>query len=774
MSESYVYTACPGWGDHDYCALKTIVEDGKIVRMEAPGYDDPEQFCCAHICQKGALAGRQPYSPARLTAPLKRKAGSKRGEDAFEQISWDEALDEIAQALNKVAKENGPSSVVVWSLGAGVPAGGLSTLLSHRWIALFGATDPVNSIGLDNGPFYSQFYNFGSGGGLLHGMNDPRNYIGSDYIIVWGGNPVENQMRMTMPLVKAREAGAKIIDIGIIFDATAGFADEFVAVKAGSDGALALAMCNYIIEHDLYDAAFMKEHTVAPYAVDPDSGKLCKNNGEYVVADDICGSVECCGKTCQTAFQLLKEHLKQYTLDWASGKCGLAPAKIKELAEDYAKADNAYIAAALGMRYTNQGETYRALHLLGTLTGNYGRPGAGVQENATLTGYPVAFNDGPVAQAEGTADKTNIMRMHSWFADADRPDSPYHALIMCNGNPIHQQPTRGRWKRIIENMEIVVDIDIWKTDSGLMSDYILPDCMPFECENLVSGFYNHVVLQEPAIAPPAEVREEAWMWSELAKRCGFGQYFDKTTEEWNAIRLETQYPPIATVEPKITMERLHQEKAIRMNVPDKPYFDPFAGLQFETPTGKIEFYFERQVETGHELPIYEPCFASPVVGDNDPDPAYPFQLFTGRQRWFMQSMFADDPICVEQSGGHPATRLNPADAARLGLADGDEVEVYNAKGHVVTPLVLEESIPQGTVHVWFGWHSSQFKEGTYSEMVTDIAGPGIVNDVADKWWNDYQEQFPPAGQGSKDVMSVETGSWDAYWDCACNIRRWTH
>ena len=97
--ESFVYTACPGWGDHDYCALKTIVKDGKIVRMEKVDYTGPEADE-GHICQKGCLVGRQPYDPKRLKKPLKRVG--ERGEGKWEEISWDQALDEIGEKLCQI------------------------------------------------------------------------------------------------------------------------------------------------------------------------------------------------------------------------------------------------------------------------------------------------------------------------------------------------------------------------------------------------------------------------------------------------------------------------------------------------------------------------------------------------------------------------------------------------------------------------------------------------------------------------------------------------
>lgn len=142
--ESFVYTACPGWGDHDYCALKTIVKDGKIERMERIVYSQPEEPD-GHICQKGCLAGRQPYDPKRLRKPLKRVG--ERGSGKFEEISWDQALDEIGEKLCKIRDEYGPDKVVLWNLGAGVPAQySFENLMPFRFANTFGVTVPL---GLD-------------------------------------------------------------------------------------------------------------------------------------------------------------------------------------------------------------------------------------------------------------------------------------------------------------------------------------------------------------------------------------------------------------------------------------------------------------------------------------------------------------------------------------------------------------------------------------------------------------------------------------------------
>ena len=220
QGESFVYTCCPGWGDHEFCAIKTIVKDGKIVRTEKPSYTGAEANE-GYICQKGIMSCRQPYNPKRLLHPLKR--AGERGEGKWEEISWDQALDEIAAKLLQLRDDYGPESLAMWNVVASVPPSqGLAAVLSSRFMGLWGATDPIQGYGLDNGPFYAAFFDMGDF--YKYMTTDPKNFDTSDYIIVWGANPIENQQRIAKHLVEARSNGAKIVDIGLLFDGTAGFA----------------------------------------------------------------------------------------------------------------------------------------------------------------------------------------------------------------------------------------------------------------------------------------------------------------------------------------------------------------------------------------------------------------------------------------------------------------------------------------------------------------------------------------------------------------------
>ena len=788
--ESFVYTACPGWGDHDYCALKTIVKDGKIVRTERVIYSDPEEPD-GHICQKGCLAARQPYDPKRLKTPLKRVG--KRGEGKWEEITWDQALDEIGAKLNEIKEKYGPESVCMWLLPAGSPpAYGMIQQIAYRYANCFGMTSPMASIGLDNGPFYTEFYSVGTT--ATHVLTDPRiiSEAETDLIYIWGCNPIENQIRCAKNLVIAREKGAKLVDIGLIYDGTAGYADEFVGVKPASDGHLAMAMIDYILQHDLQDDAYLLNRSTAAYLVRSDDGMMYRDEGgnfavwdsehgvpafvapkrgEYPCQDiALFGEYEVNGVTCKTVLTLIKERAREFSAQKVADRVGLSVPEIEKLADDFARAQHAFIVSGYGLRYANTNETYRMQHLLGILTGRQGVPGSGVIEGLQLQGYPLVFNDTAITFPDGTFSsvKSKSVRMADWFEAAQAPNSPYKALIVAQGNPVHQQPDRQRWLDIVEQMELVVDYDVWLTDTGEIADYVLPDCMPFEREDLITGAcYNHIILQEAAIKPPAGCKEPVEFYSELAKRTGLGEYFTKTLSEWIDVRLDTKFPLIANIEPKVTYERLKEVKMVRAMVPANPKWDPYIDPNevMENATGRIEIYAERLLD--FDLQITKPIEPN-YLGKMD---GYPFQLFTGRQRFFMQSSFTDDPINVELSGGTPSTRLNPKDARELGLYDGDKVEVYNDRGHVVTRLEIDECVPAGTVHVWFGWRARQFEEGTYAEMVHQCPNKDSSGPVQDKWWNDWIA----AGHVPNpfvEPMGVEIGSTDCYWDSYCNVRKY--
>lgn len=786
-NETYVYTACPGWGDHEYCTIKTIVKDGKIVRTEKADYTGPEADQ-GFICQKGIASARNPYSPHRLLYPMKRVGA--RGEGKWQRISWEQALDEIAAKMIELREKYGPKSIVMWNMHGGTPPTmGLDNLLGMRFTEVLAAVDPSAGYGVDNGAIYSSFFDMGNS--FAYTGYDPRLIPLAKYIIVWGANPVENQHRLARHLVKAQENGAKLVDIGLVFDGTAGKADWFIPVKPGSDTALALAMAHIIIKENLYQVDYLLKNTVAPFLVRMDTKQFLRDeNNNYqawdagegkpisvaprekdiaAAAPALTGEYTVDGVACKPAFQLLVEHLEQYTPEWQEPITGVSVETVYKLTHEYASTKPALLMGVLGMRYQNQGEAHRAHVLLGLLTGDIGTFGGGVTSSLNPMTFPFGLNDHPIAYPEGRPVKTTFMRLMDWFEQvkSDQP-WPMRALIKTGSNPLHNLPNRGRWVNdILPKMELIVDYDVWLTDTGELADYLLPDCMSFErLEIIYPASYSHIVLQEPAIEPIGEARAPTYLYTELAKRLGVGEFFDKTEEEWLELRLQSQDPSISSITPPLTMERLRKEKRIRAAVPDIPY-NPAGLFGFLTPSGRIEFYAELLADMDEAFAKYRPPLE---VMDEKKMEKYPYHFFSGRQRFFMQSMFTDDPWMVKLSGDEPAARMNPIDAVREGLKDGDMLECYNDRGKVRAIMRVDEAVPPGTVHVWFGWRQRQFEEGTYAELLLPLSSKETTDALANRWWDIIEQQ----GKGGNYYVGGESGlagAWDCLWDCLCAIKK---
>ncbi len=785
--EKYVYTACPGWGDHEYCVIKTIVKDGVIVRTEKADYTGPEADQ-GFICQKGIASARNPYSPQRLLYPMKRVGA--RGEGKWQRISWEQALDEIAAKVIELRQKYGPQSIVMWNMHGGTPPTmGLDNLLGMRFTEVLGAVDPSAGYGVDNGAIYSSFFDMGNS--FAYTGYDPRLIPLAKYILIWGANPMENQHRLARHIVKAQENGAKLVDVGLVFDGTAGKADWFIPVKPGSDTALALAMAHIIIKENLYDREYLLKNTVAPFLVRSDNGKFLRDaEGSYLVWDEAAGATASVaprikevpspataltgeytldGAVCKPVFQLLVEHLEQYTPAWQAALTGVPVETVYKLTHEYASTKPALLMGVLGMRYQNQGEAHRAHVILGLLTGNIGTFGGGVTSSLNPMTFPFGLNDHPIAYPEGRPVKTIFMRLMDFFEQVktEKP-YPFKAMIKTGSNPLHNLPNRGRWiNDTLPKFELIVDYDIWLTDTGEQADYLLPDCMSFErTEIIYPASYSHVVLQEPAIEPQGEARPPTYLYTELAKRLGVGEFFENSEEEWLEMRLHSQDPSISSITPPLTMDRLKKEKRIRANVPDIPY-NPAGLFGFLTPSGRIEFYNELLADMGEAMAKYRPALE---VDDAEKRKTYPYHFFSGRQRFFMQSMFTDDPWMVQLSGGEPAARMNPIDALKEGIQDGDMVECFNDRGKVKAILRVDEAVPPGTVHVWFGWRQRQFEEGTYAELLLPLSSPETTDALANRWWDIIEEQ----GKGGNYYVGGESGlagAWDCLWDCLCDIKK---
>jgi len=794
----FVYTACNGTGCHEQCFLKTFVKDGKIIRTEK-GVLGPPEGVRYGICQKGIENAKFPYLKSRLLHPLKRTG--QRGEGKFQEISWAQAMDEIGAKLREIRDRHGSEAIAVNTFYCGYPANwaALHVALMYRFIHTFGATC-FEQEAVDSGSFFAAKVDLGSS--MRYGRYDVRLLADAKYILIWGSNALgtTRATATTRNMLEAQEHGAKIVNIGLTYDSTAAKADQFVPVKGGTDVALALAMNRILIEEGLCNYDYLAKYTVAPFLVRNDNGKFLReadisaggDPSRYVFwnkepaearsvgvkthtfkdsVPDLTADVTVNGIRCQTAFIKLRDHLVQWTPEYQETLTGVPAGIVRQLAREYAANKPALTFLNYGMRYRNARESHRAVQLLSALTGSrlaLSQIGGG--------GHTVRLNTMPITCPDGIAKvKGKRPTTYDFFESFKNPDGPkYRALLNVMGNPIHAQPGRQMWTdEVLPRLELIVDYEIRMTDTALFSDYILPDTCTFERMELLPQA-GWIVLQEPAIEPMGEVKPPADFWRELAKQVGLESYFNRTTEEWLKICLDSQDPAFSGVNPPLTLERLKKEKMVRLNVPTTPY-DPFAELGFLTPSGRFEFYSEDFLKSDEAMAKWVP----PLIHTSKRR-EFPLHLFVARHRVFMQTQFTDFPDLRELAGEKPWMRINPVDAKDRGIRDDEIVEVFNDRGKLRVNVRLSEAVPPGLVQMWFGYQAAEYIEGSPTSLQVPCGTMENFDETVRNWLDVVKKtSLPLPGEAPSVERWPETmngdykyvGGWDLIFDNYCEVRK---
>jgi molybdopterin-containing oxidoreductase family molybdopterin binding subunit len=270
-------------------------------------------------------------------------------------------------------------------------------------------------------------------------------------------------------------------------------------------------------------------------------------------------------------------------------------------------------------------------------------------------------------------------------------------------------------------MDLVVVFDIFMSWTAQYADIVLPETTVFE-QSDIQVSRHHIVRMQKAIEPLYEARPAFEIWSDLAQRVGLGHYFNQTREEIISILLDSKHPSLAG----ITLDKLESEVVIRANVPTTPRIS-FEDRRFSTPTGKVEFYTESLVKFGEELPSHKEPLESPrapVLAKR-----YPLSLFTVKRKTRTQTITACDWILELEP--EPSLDINPIDATRRRISDGQVVEVFNDRGKAKLKARLTEVVSPGTVNIDHGWLAEQFIDGHYAELFLRIDDPQQINPALD-------------------------------------------
>lgn len=707
------------------CPLKCTVRDGRLVLIQPNDLASDRRY--KTCCLKGLSEVQHIYGAGRVQTPLKRVG--ERGENKFESITWDEALDEISAKIKEIQSAHGDNAVMVTN-GAEADVPFLAPML--------GACGQGNT-GIDVGTGNGLDPALGMGGGYAMTTPEARDWAKSKLVIISGSNFSESSLTTARCLYEAQDAGARVVTIDPHFSTTAGKSDEWIPIEPGTDAALFLGMVSYILDNKLYDEDFVKAHTSLPFLVDKKTGKLlqakkpavdeagatvtgqkdvfCVISGGKAVsfADAKTGSIELTGtvrvngREATTVFELLKSNQKEYTTEWAAQITGIDAAKIESLAAEYAAGPSSLSCGWGGWdKIANADIGGHAIAVLVALTGNIGREGrgVGVYVGGSYTGYSAAL--GSWALPETMVAGTNDVALY----DLPTKENNVHAWLAVGDAYIQRMADCTSAEDWVRSLDLIVQADPYFTESCKWADYVLPLTTRFEYDEdygKIANGYSHILLQEKVIDPLFEAKTDLWFTRELAARLGRDKGLPTAREYTEAFLANSADPYVNS----LTVEKLAEHQGIWPAAKDiETVRRVVTDLNFATLSGGIDLYYDNLVSYNQALPTWEQPLEA-YQGNPDRE-TLPFQLGNTRTRFRIHNQFNDSKWLQELYV--PTLDVNPADFAGKGLANGDIVEVKNERGSFKVPVHLNEAIRPGSARIYEAATADYTAEGNLQSV----------------------------------------------------------
>lgn len=631
------HTACP----HDCpstCALDVeIGADGRIGRMH--GAQD-NSYTAGVICAKVARYAERLYHPDRLIHPM-RRTGAK-GAGGWQRITWDEALDEIAEAFVRAEARHG--SETVWP---------------YYYAGTMGWVQRDSIDRLRHAKKYSGFFDsicvnqawtgFVMGAGALRGP-DPREMAKSDCVVIWGTNAVSTQVNVMTHAIRARkERGAKIVVVDIYDNPTMKQADMKLILKPGSDAALACAVMHVAFRDGYADRDFL-----ATYSDDPAG---------------------------------LEAHLATRSPEWAAAITGLSVAEIEGFARLVGTTRRTFFRLGYGFTRSSNGAVsmHAALSVPVVLGSFQHEGGGGFHSNAGIFGM-----DNRLLTGASLADpsirhlpQTEIGRVLTGDRTSLQGGPPVTAMLIQNTNPVNVMPEQRLVRQGFGRSDLFVAVhEQFMTETAEMADIVLPATMFVEHDDIYrGGGQSHILLGPKLVEPPADVRPNLFVIEELAKRLGVAGMpgFGLSERE----HIDAILTPVGA-----SYEALLNDKWIDR----QPDFETAHFLKgFAHPDGRFRFRpdWTRQpapTRPPESMGLFGAHQTLPPFPDywssvEEADPAHPYRLATPPARNYLNSSFTETKTSREKEG-RPELMIATADAEREGIVSGDVVAIGNARGSV--------------------------------------------------------------------------------------------
>jgi len=703
------------------CALRLHVRDDEVYWVETDNTgDDIYGNHQVRACLRGRSMRRRINHPDRLNYPMKRVG--KRGEGKFERISWDEALNTIAQNLKGVVEKYGNEAVYI-NYSSGIVGGNItrsspSASLVARLMSLYGGFLGQYGTYSTAQIACAMPYTYGSNEG-----NSTSDIENSQLVVMFGNNPAETRMSgggITWFLEQARErSNARMIVIDPRYtDTAAGREDEWVPIRPGTDAALVAGLAWVLISENMVDQPFLDKYCVGYDEKTLPAGAPANSHYKaYILGQGDDGIAK--------------------TPQWAAQITGIPAEKIVQLAREIGRAKPAYICQGWGPQRQANGElTSRAIAMLPILTGNVGINGgnSGARESTyTLTIERMPVPENPVktqiscfSWTDAIARGEEMTATRAGVRGKDKLDVPIKFIWNYAGNAItNQHSDINKTHDILQDeskCEMIVVIENFMTSSAKYADILLPDLMTLEQEDIIPNDYagnmGYLIFIQPATSPKFERKPIYWILSEVAKRLSpdLHQRFTegRTQEEW----LKYLYAKMLAKDPLLpSYDELKKMGIYKRKDPNghfvayKKFRDDPEANPLKTPSGKIEIYSSKlaEIAASWELAKDEvisplPVYASTFEGWDSADrKQFPLQLFGFHYKARTHSTY--DNIDVLKAACRQEVWLNPIDAQKRGIANGDMVRVFNGRGEVriaakVTPRIMPgvSAMGQGAWH----------------------------------------------------------------------------
>lgn len=659
MSQNIIKSTCRGC--HGVCGVLLHLKDGKLVKVTG----DPDSPASqGYICVKGKAAPELLYHPDRLKYPLKRSGA--RGENKWQRITWDEALDTVSEKLLEVKRDYGAESIV-GARGTGRPY----YVLFHRFLNCLGTPNRLGFAHLCYGPRLiasamtcgelpvCDYYGFGG--------------IRPECVLVWGCNLTEvgaSDGMCSHQLTRTLKSGAKLIVVDPRRTALADKADYWLQIRPGTDAALVLGMINVIIAEGLYDKEFVDRWTVG--------------------------------------FNELMERVEEYSPEKVARITWIPVEKIRAAARLYAATRPACLQWGVGIdQGVNNFQTIRALLILSGITGNMDVPGgdafwvppAGVVIQAPRLNPDIELPEKLPSESKQKMIGSGKYKLSTTiqpgrFIDTVLTGKPYpvKALFIMGSNLLVGHNDCLKMVEALRKIDFIVAADMFMTPTTQLADIVLPAASWLETDDICDMHMVWCVTARSRVENIGECRDDKQILFDLAHRLGMEDGFP-----W---RNTTEYCDWLLKDTGLAFQDFQKIGILKGDMRYRKY----ERTGFKTPSGKFEIYCSALQDMGYDpLPYYvEPPESPYSTPDTFRD--YPLIITTGAR---VQAFFHTEGRQIKslrRLNPEPEVEIHPATAAGLGITDGDWVWIESPRGGRIRQRAsLTPGIHPGVVSAQHGW-----------------------------------------------------------------------